>query len=161
MIFQQINSNKIKLNKHFVGAGILFAIIIFFYLFNFVVFKFCNDSSVIFEYSFLIPYLVLLIFASVFFIKENKMTVEYIILNVFCLSFANLHFWQILFILSELLFDNEEIISLNNTIFNLLLQPFNIFYTDFAYFLISISPYLPLTFLIILAICKTNEKRKL
>lgn len=89
------------------------------------------------------------------------MTVEYIILNVFCLSFANLHFWQILFILSELLFDNEEIISLNNTIFNLLLQPFNIFYTDFAYFLISISPYLPLTFLIILAICKTNEKRKL
>lgn len=134
-------------NKHYRGIILLIVLIIFYYLYSLIVFSFVKESSLLFESIFIIVYLILLFFTSLY-LYRNNLNKQLIILNVFCLVIANSFIPPLLYLPIALLFENSFLLEIVDVVVHILTYPFDIAISDWVYIIMGISPLIPLIFLL-------------
>lgn len=113
------------------------------------------ESTLIIEMVFVIVYCLSLLFASLYFLKY-KMKKEYILLNIFTFTIANICSVPISSYLLSMLFEEHEPKFLTE-IFDFFIGPFNVLYTSAGYIGIILSSIIPL---FCFFVSKTIKKQK-
>ena len=141
--------------KHFIGFILLFVLGVFYFSFSKVVFYFVNESSLLIECLFLIPYICLLLFLA-FYFRKNKLTPEKIILLILCFTIANPYFIRLVYYPVFVLFEGSYYLSTVDNFFEVFYYPFDIFYNDIPMVIMILTPLVSL-----LSFVRTKKKEKL
>lgn len=142
--------------KHFIGYFILFFVTCFYYFYNKIIFHFYVESTLIIEMVFVIVYCLSLLFASLYFLKY-QMKREYILLNIYTFTLANIYFVPISCYLIDMLFEEHEPKFLT-AIFNFLNGPFDVLFTSAGYIGIILSSIIPLLCFFVSKLIKRKHK---
>lgn len=144
--------------KHFIGCLILFFVACFYYFYNKIIFYFYVESTLIIEKVFVIVYCLSLLFASLYFLKY-QMKKEYILLNIYTFTLANIYFVPISCYLIDMLFEEHKPKFLT-AIFNFLNGPFDVLFTSAGYIGIILSSIIPLLCFFVSKIIKNHKNKR-
>lgn len=144
--------------KHYIGFVFLFIFIIFYYSFSIITFNIVNFASVFVGCLFLVIYISMLIFMVIYF-QKNDLLLESKILCVLCFTLTNPYFLSLIYYLLILLFESTNIMETIDKIFEMLVYPFNVFYTAIPWIIMIISPIIPLISLIILSAKRKKQSK--
>ena len=135
-----------KPKKHFIGIGLFLILLMFFYTYSLIVFSIYNESSILIECIFLSIYLCLLIALTMLYVKNN-LILEYVLLLLFSLVFANPFTLGLIYYPIFVAFEGTSTLEVIDKYFHVLTYPFDLFY-DYGSFFMMFFSVIPLTSLV-------------
>lgn len=146
---------KVPKEKHYIGFGLFFILLVFFYSFSQIVFNIVNESSVLIELIFLAMYLCILMALSIFYFRNNLIA-ESVVLFVFSILFANPLIGGLLYYPVFIAFDGTSTMEILDNYLYIFTYPFDIFYSN-AVYVMDFASIIPFVFLVKMIV---NRKQK-